>query len=285
MALAATAVLAFLYSIASRTPLGGILGDWSLTFILGATLAHVFALFLSVKLIHEFPTRSKMRLAWQLIAASIVAALLRHLIECLFIGFGWRADPMFGIRQIPLLIALVLLLAGLVVMWSAFSSLGLGLHAQKVDLAGLAGILILAPAALIFERQVVDNELPLWFVRMLTLANPFLLAAPAGVSILLYRISVQLGEGQLARSLRYLAVFPTVRLLLIVLNALPGHFSHLPAVDPFRLALQSSVSWFLALAIAERWQLTLQAKNKMKEYETAAPYATAGSPFRHSSFH
>jgi hypothetical protein len=278
MALATTAALAFLYSVASRTGLRDQLGNWPLAFILGATLAHVMALILAVKLVHEFPARSRMRLAWQLIAQSVAAALVRHLIECFFVGFGWRENPWFGIRQIPLVLALVLLLAGLVVMWSAFSSLGLGLHARKVDFAALASILVVVPLALIFDRNVVDSETPVRFIQVLTLANPFLLAAPAGVGILLYRISVQLGEGQLARSLRYLAVFPALRLLLILVNAAPGHFANMPYIDPFRLALQHSVSWFLALAIAERWQLTLQAMDKMKDYDQDAEIlATVGA--------
>jgi hypothetical protein len=278
MALAATAALAILYSVASRTALRASLGDWSLAFVLGATLAHVMALILSAKVVGEFPARSKMRLAWQLIALSVAAALARHVLECVFIGFGWRENPMFGIRQIPLVLALVLLLAGLVVLWSAFSSLGLGLHARKADYAALAAILVLVPAALIFNRQTVDTETPLRFIRALTLANPFLLAAPAGVGILLYRISVQLGEGQLARSLRYLAVFPSVRLLLILVNSIPGHFAHMPYIDPFRLALQHSVSWFLALAIAERWQLTLQAMDKIKDYDEGWSKSQTFSP-------
>jgi hypothetical protein len=265
-ALVTTAVVAFVYRIGRQTAWRDLLGNWSFAFLVGATVAHVIASILAVKLVQEFPKGSRMRLAWVLIAASNLGGLVRHVFECVVIRAGYWRHPVFGLRQIPLVLALVLLLAGLVVMWSAFSSLGLGLRVYKRDIVALAALMLVVPPALIFERHEMDLDSPFAVVRILNLISPFFFAATAGLGLLLYRLSVQLGEGQLARSLRYLALFPAARLLLSVLTIFPDEVLGVPYLRPFLFALTYTVSWFLALAMAERWQLTLDAARQMKKY-------------------
>jgi hypothetical protein len=51
-----------------------------------------------------------------------------------------------------------------------------------------------------------------------------------------------------------------------VLTIFPDEVLGVPYLRPFLFALTYTVSWFLALAMAERWQLTLDAARQMKKY-------------------
>ncbi len=219
-----------------------------------------------LKIAGDYLDSSPMKLAWRLIAAHAAFAFLRHAYECLAVVTGWMtAYPitLVTLRQIPLVISLILLAAGLIALWSSFAAIGIGLRFHVADYFLLGLILALVPLILSQQQGMVDSHSAYSFVRRLQSASPGLLAVPAAVSLVLHRISREIGGGQLAQSLRLLALFLLMRMLSLFLSLFPDW----PILTVASRTTFWATPWMFLLAVFYRWQLTVSASELARRYE------------------
>jgi hypothetical protein len=207
-----------------------------------------------------------MKLAWRLIAAHAVFALMRHGYESFAVVTGWmtgQPTTLATLRQIPLVISLILLSAGLIALWSSFTAIGIGLRFRLTDYLLLGLILALVPLMLSQQQGMVDSHSDYSLIRRLQSASPGLLAVPAAVSLILHRISQEIGGGQLALSLRLLAIFLLMRMLSLFLSLYPEW-------TVLTIASRTTfwvTPWMFLLAVFYRWNLTVSASEMARRYE------------------
>src|SRR6266481_1852131 len=98
--------------------------------------AYAIAIFLCLQIRSDYSAPSTMRVAWLLMTWSSAMAFLRYGFEWISSLAGWthtRLTTVVSLRQIPIVLSLVLLTAGLLAMWSSFASIGLGLRWRNHD--------------------------------------------------------------------------------------------------------------------------------------------------------
>ncbi len=238
-------------------------------------VAYAGATSICLKIAGDYRDRSTMRLAWRLIAASATVAVIRHCFEWLVLATGWnetRLTTLVSLRQIPIVVSLILLAAGLVAVWSSFTSIGMGLRFRGGDIVVLGIILAFVPSIFSLREEMSDAQSVYPIIRHLQSASPVLLAAPALVALALHRISREMGGGQLATSLRCLVAFLLMRLLALFLGSYPG-------VAAFTVASRTvwwSVGWLFLLAVFYRWRVTVSASELADRYEADPEAELAG---------
>jgi hypothetical protein len=233
---------------------------------LAAAAAYLNAAYVCRKITEDHREGTRMRLAWGLITASAGMAVLRHFFEWLVLVTGWidtRLTTLVSLRQIPIVLSLVLLTAGLVAMWSSFAAVGMGVRFRLSDGALLAGILAFVPAVLSLREGMHDARSAYAWIRSLQAASPVLLAAPALVAVVLHRIRQEMGGGEMSASMRYLAAFLVVRLVSLWLGLLPDA----PAATVLSRTLWWAAPWLFLLAVWRRWQVTVFAAQLAERYE------------------
>ena len=123
-------------------------------------LAYAVAFYFCLKILGDYRAHSTMRFAWILMAASIAVAMLRHGYEWSMLLAGWNRTSLLtsvvSLRQIPIALALILLTAALVAMWSSFASIGLGLRFRRSDALFLIVILALVPSIFSLRDNMND---------------------------------------------------------------------------------------------------------------------------------
>jgi len=248
-------------------------GQWNtgvplVEFSLLAVAAYTVSALLCDRIAGEHQATPAMRLAWLLLSWSCWASVIRHAI---FAARGMNVDPWargipgYITTQTPMTISLLLLLAGLLAMWRAMASLGLGFHARKLDLALFILIVVAIPPILLSEgvqRPVSDNLLVLVF----RYAGAILLPAVTAVGVLLHRIVVEMRGGQLAKALRCLILFSGIRLLALMIAVNPP-LKSVPGLQAVSLIALAAVPFVFTLAAAYRWQITLSARQELEEQE------------------
>lgn len=227
--------------------------------------AYLLALAFSIKIQSDYPGGSRMRVAWTLISGSCAVAVLRYLFDWSIGIWKNRMTPdLISLRQIPIALTLVLLTAGLAVMWSSFAALGLGARFRKLDLLGFSATVACVPFVFSLREGMADSHSAYALIRYVQSASPILLAAPALGALALHRISHEMGQSTLAVSLRLLAVSLITRLISLWISSALGR-------DPFfsvlALGLHAAAAWIFLQAVLKRWSLTLQAASLAERYQ------------------
>jgi hypothetical protein len=231
--------------------------------------AYAIAICLCLRIRADYPAPSTMRTAWLLMALSSVVAVIRYSFEWFSELTGWMLtmrNSVVSLRQVPIVLSLLLLTAGLLAMWSSFASIGMGARWRRVDVFLLIVILSFIPSILSFRGQMADAQSEYPIIRYLQSASPLLLAGPALVGLALHRISVEMGGGQFAISLRYLVAFLLLRLMVLVVNTSP-QLREVAAASIPASAVNWAVPWLFAMALAYRWRLTVSASELADRYE------------------
>jgi hypothetical protein len=242
---------------------------------LAAAAAYLNAAYLCHNITADHREGTRMHRAWGLITASAGVAVLRHFFEWLVLATGWidtHFTTLVSLRQIPIVLSLVLLTAGLVAMWSSFAAVGMGVQFRLSDGVLLAGILAFVPAILSLREGMHDARSAYAWVRYLQAASPVLLAAPALVAVVLHRIRQEMGGGEMSASMRYLAAFLVVRLVSLWLGLLAG----VPAATVLSRTLWWAAPWLFLLAVWRRWQVTVFAAQLAERYEKDPEAELAG---------
>jgi hypothetical protein len=233
-----------------------------------ATVLYSVGAILSWRISRDHRPQSAMRIAWVLMMSSSVAAAVRFAFESAAIHARWNnpvEHALLGLRQIPIVLSLVLLAASLAVMWFSFTSVGLGIKLRGADILIMGLIVLLVPPIVGARRQMADAQAAFEFVRYLQFLSPLLLAVPAALAIVLYRISREMGGGQYAKVLRCLVAFLLIRLVALMVGTVP-------ALDwlPLRItmeALYTSVSAIFVLALVYRCEMRRSASEMVRRYE------------------
>jgi len=233
-------------------------------------IANAIALYYCRRICADLRSPSTMRTAWLLIGASCAAALVRHAFEWTTLLLGWQDSPLatsiVSLRQIPTVLAMVLLTAGLVFMWSSFAAIGLGLRFRGRD-AVLPMIIVGLMIAVIPHRQELWDDRSIYqIIRYLQWSSPVTLALPALIGLVLQRISEEMDGGQFAGSLRFLVWSLLFRLASLFTTFTPA----LQGISVLTIAGTAAfwaAPWLFALAVVRRWGITESLHEMNELYE------------------
>jgi hypothetical protein len=261
------AVFAFLNQYTPAVWITGILAPMDQVLYVAA---YSFALYFWLKILADHAPDSTMRLAWIMMSWSSAFSILRHGFEFTAYVAGWtrmRPNTLVGLRQIPMVLSLLLLTAGLIAMWSSFAAIGIGLRFRQTDLLWVAGIIAVVPVILSSRENMQDARSTYALIRRLQSVDPILLAVPALLSVALHRIRQEMGGGQLATSLRLLVAFLVLRLVAMLAGTsrLYGDF---PVLSVIALTLGWAAPWLFPLSALQRWNLTVSAREMEQRYES-----------------
>ena len=254
----------FCAAVAQRS--GVFLGYWKQTynpntpFALMMVAAYVIALAFCVQIARDHRNSPAMHFAWMLFAASSAMSIVRHVTQALVAsmlipGFGREAS--YIPIQLPMALALVLLFAGLLWMWSACAAVGLSFHARRIDIVGVTLMLLMLPPVLIRNVERMPAFVSGWMV-MLPFAGAILLPACGAIAVLLHRTAVQMRGGETARALLFLIWYPGLRLAAMLATVEP-FLRAMPVVSVLTYAVYQTAPLVFTLGLAYRWQIAVKA--------------------------
>lgn len=234
------------------------------------TAAYAVALWLCLRVLSDHTVGSTMRLAWMMMAWSSVFSVIRHTFEFGARAAGWEATRLHTIvslRQIPIVLALVCLTAGLIAMWASFAALGMGVRFQWMDLVWAALILAFVPLIINSHENMQDAHSAWPLIRYLQSASPVLLAVPALLGVVLHRIRQEIGGGQLAVVFRLFIAFLLLRLVALSASVTAIRIE-LPVLAAIGEASGAAAVWLFPMAALKRWQMTVAASELARRYES-----------------
>jgi len=232
--------------------------------------AYVVALLYWLKISSDHPKGSTMRTAWLLLAWSSAISIVRHAFEWMIYFTNWPPS-ISSFKQIPTVLALVLLTAGLFAIWFGFAAIGLGIRFRTSDLVWVAATAILAFLPYLFSW---GGHSAYALIRPLQSLSPMLLAIPALIALLLHRIEQEMAGGQLATSLRLIVAFLVLRLVALIMIS-PG-LAHFTAAGVIAGATGWISIWLFTLAAVYRWRLTLSVRELTRRYQDDPETELAG---------
>ncbi len=222
-------------------------------------VASAMALYFGKRISSDHHAGSTMRLAWLLVAASCCVAIVRHAFEWVTFLMGWhrtaRLITVVSLRQIPTVLAMMLLTAGLIVMWSSFAAIGLGMRFQRRELVLPLVIMALLAAVLPYRGELSDDRSAYPLMRYLQWSSPVVLALPALIGLVLQHISREMGRSQFADFLRYLVLSLLSRLASLLITFAPP-LKGVPLLAIAGTAAFWAAPWLFVLALVHRWRMT-----------------------------
>jgi len=234
-------------------------------------VANAIAFHFCRKICTDHRDPSTMHLAWMLMAASCVTAIVRHGYEWTTYLLGWHDKPLLAsvvsLRQIPTVLAMVFMTAGLVAMWSSFAAIGLGVRFRWRDAILPLVIVALAAADLSHRQNMWDARSAAYpLMRYLQMLSPVSLAVPALLGLVLQRISREMRGGQFADFLRYL-VWSLLLRLASLLTTFSPELREVSVIAIAGTAAFWAAPWLFALAVLRRWRITESLSEMAELYE------------------
>jgi len=258
---------------------GGVyLGFWgqdhnpNIEFSLLIVFAYLASLVFCLRIAREHESSPSMHLAWMLFAGSSALSVIRHCVFCVQasgIYPDFHGESFYLPSQIPMAIALVLMFVGLLSMWSAISSLGLGFHAKRIDVISVTIMLLMLPPILLRDPEKVPKFVSGWNT-ILPLAGAILLPACAAIAIFLYRAALQMRGGDTARFLQCLICYPAMRLVAMLISV-DSHLNQIAVLTWLAYAIFHTAPLVFTLALAYRWQITAKATAAMRAEQATWP--------------
>jgi hypothetical protein len=237
-------------------------------------LAYALALALNLEIAAEYRNARWLRVAWLALAGNAALSIARMIVENKLIWAGKEDHPLAGLLQhLAIVPANCFLLIGLLAMWWAYHEIELSVALQWRDTLLIAVILGLMAALLVFREGLTQAQSPYLFSRWLQHAGLVVLSLTAAMSVVLYRLAVQMGGGKLALALQWLTVYVLVRDVLVLLGALlrlsaTTRWNQILLGYVLTLGWQS-VGWIAALVAAHRAELTVNAGRKLEQQRAA----------------
>ena len=147
----------------------------------------------------DYRSPSTMRLAWNLMAASSLTAIVRYAYE-FFVGLAGLPT---GSRFLSLVaqgistnLAILLLLGSLLLMWSSFAQFGMGFKLRRGQLVLILAILLMVPPLLWrMELYRAGPDLDAVMRELSRMMTPVLLAMVGALGVLLFSVSEEMGRG------------------------------------------------------------------------------------------
>jgi hypothetical protein len=242
---------------------------------LSSCVAYALALALNLEIAAEYRHARWLRIAWLALAANAGISIIRIIFESTLINLlwpGYTKGHLIGLLQhLAIVPANTFLLLGLVAMWWAYTQVRLGFTIKRRDYLAIGGLLLLIGGLMIFREGLSESRSPYLLSRYLQLIGLVLLTVSAASSLVLHRMAMQMGGGQLAVALRFLTLYTLLRgvlVLILVLQRLDfidlNRFQYL-----LNLLGWQAVPWIAALAAAYRVELTVHAAKKLEQQRAA----------------
>lgn len=240
--------------------------------LLPILVANLLSAQLGWRIAGEYERHTPMWIAWSLISAGALANAGRVGFELAFLLTGRTNSAVsiaLGLRQVLIAGSLVMLGWGLAAMWSSFTSLRLGVRLRRADWALIGCIILLVTPVVLTRQRMNDAGSPWDLIRYLQFASPFLLAIPASLGLVLYRISREMGEGLMALALRFLAASFAIRLFVLAIRALPDPTSTAATLAVFTVPplLVITAHWMFLLGLVCRRQLSRATVDLIEQYQ------------------
>ncbi len=233
-------------------------------FGVGLIAANVVTVVLSLKIRRDYPAGSRMRSAWTLVAAAASCAIAYYV--GLKPGVAGPRGALSIAGQTANGLFLLLLVAGLLRMRSAFTGLGLG-RLRRADWLMISAIAVFI-GLLTALRAAVPSPFLSPLVEQLQWLDPLLMCLCGMTAICLWRLSTDLEGGAFAVSLRYGGAFGLLRLAALLVRISP--LSAVPWIHFPLTAASLASDWLVTLLVYHRWRLTPQASELERQYTTEA---------------
>lgn len=256
--------------------------------VVGAFCAYGVALVVCWRIADEYREAKWMRLAWLALTLNAGLSLLRPFVRPLP-AWGhpvelYNTPPEYALLMHCILVpANFCLLLGLLAIWWAYHQIGLGFRLGKRDILAVLGLLALMMAFLVFGDLLTEAQAyyrATTILQIVAQAQMFLIAA---ASLLLHRVSIQMGSGRQAIVLRWMTIYALWRLGMVLVvslarHAFPNHSHFIADVAQFGWQL---APWLFTLAVAHRAELTALAAERLAQIRNERPalpsLQTAGS--------
>ncbi len=231
-------------------------------------IAFVVAFALHLEIAKEYRRTPLLHFAWIALAANAGISVIRMILEGPWLTLVWSEYDrhLRGLLQHQAIVpANLALLTGVIAMCLAYHRVGLGFEVTRRDYVLMATSAVLLIALLTFREGLTEAQSYYLAGRYLQQFGLVLLALISAVCVLLHRMAIQMGGGQLAKVLMLITLYALVRSSLVLLSAVRPAFS--PNAEPLmkcciELGWLFTV-WLPALAAAYRLEMTINAAQKL----------------------
>ena len=239
--------------------------------VMEGMIAYGIAMVLCFQIAGEYRHSHWLRTAWFCLAIKSAVAVLRYALDDPMINLirpGYYESPWSGLaRELPMAIALSFLVAGMLAMAFGFLRMGLGFRLERWDWTAIVGVVAVLVVVIYFRHELSAarwKSMPL--VLQAQIANQILWAVAASLSLLLYRLSLQMGGGRLAAVMRILFLYIVLRssLVFVSMVLLPSLF-RIDRENFVTMFLYQATPWLFTLAAVYRFQLSSNAARQAAE--------------------
>lgn len=249
--------------------------------VLGSLCAYGLAFIVCWRIADEYRETKWMRLAWLLLTFNAGLSLLRPFARP-FPFWGQPIDLYYTPPEYALFLHLILvpanfcLLLGLLAIWWAYHEIGLGFRLVKRDVWAMVGLLGLMLAFFVFSDLLTEAQAYYRTTRVLQIIAQVQMFLIAAASLLMHRVSIQMGSGRLAIVLRWMTVYALWRLGLVLTVSLVRYVfpHHLHLITDLAEFGWQAAPWLLALAVAYRAELTELAAARLAHIRSERPALT-----------
>jgi hypothetical protein len=231
------------------------------------------AIGLSLQIAAEHRRSRKMQLCWVLLAANAGLTLFRCLLENPHIWIPLFTPDFHGLfLQIVIFPANLCLLAAVIMMWLALRVIDLPIRLRWTGWALIGLVIALTGLMMFFRAGFNQAESPYLLARYSQHFGIIVFFCYGVFSIILYRMTVEMGSSHLTRAIRCLILYMLLRGGAFVLGSAqvvlhreyqwPDYTWLLfPTTD----LIWFTVRWLPALMAAYRWQMSAQASRKLAD--------------------
>lgn len=244
--------------------------------VVGGVTAYAVAVRLNFAIAKEYRNAFWLHVAWVAFTVNASIFFFRPFVEnplAVLVAPEYLTRPLLGLWLHLLIIpANICFLVGILAMWRAYHQVGLGFRIEPRDYAAMAVVMLLSMALYIFRANLTEAQSPYLTSRILQPVGLVFLSICTAASLVLHRLAVQMGGGQLARALRWLTIYMLLRGVLVLMNAAKPEFSSLGGLGLVRTVSEAGwqlIPWIAALAAASRAELTVRAARELEQRRAA----------------
>jgi hypothetical protein len=228
-----------------------------------AVAAYSIGLFLCFRITQEH-RGGGLRKAWTLFCIFALVSVARHLgdtrlIELIDPGY-WSSPLSSFLREGLAALSLIFLVAGILTMTATFLRLRIGFSLKSVDYVVGAVVLAVLASFLSLRSNLptasLESPIPMWTQYF----SQLLLVFGASGSILLIRLSEQMGGGRLAITMRLIIAHMMLRGILVLATVLEIHLHRQPFLLQHLLSM--SAPWLFTLAASYRLEVVRSAQKQ-----------------------
>ncbi|MBS1789474.1 MAG: hypothetical protein JST85_17250 [Acidobacteria bacterium] len=235
-------------------------------------IAFAIALLLNLEIAREYRKTPLLHLAWLAMAANAGLSVVRMILEGPWLGLVWSEydKSLSGLyRHLAIVPANLALLLGVAAMCLAYHRVGLGFEIERRDYLLMGTIAAVLIALLTFREGLTEAHSFYPAGRYLQQTGLVLLAIISAVSVLLHRMAIRMGGGQLSKVLMLITLYALSRSTIVLVGAIT------PTLHPeARFFIRGFIElawlttfWLPALAAAYRMQMTADAVREINNLE------------------